>query len=128
MNETEAAATGFSFAALFYEEDSIGVFLLITVALGGGAAFLAGRAIAETWRPFWQIIVYSLILGAAARFLHFSLFDGTLLSAHYYAIDAVVCIAFGLLGFRVARTTQMVTQYRWINEPAGRLRWRRRPS
>ena len=114
-------------AALVYEEDSFGVFLLVTVVLGGGAAALAGRAIAETWRPWWQVAGYSLILGAAARFIHFSLFDGTLLSLHYYLVDSAVCMAFGFLGFRAARAAQMVTQYRWINEPAGRLGWRRRP-
>jgi hypothetical protein len=113
-------------AQLLYEEDSFGVFVLITVALGGGAAFLAGRAIAETWRPSWQIVAYSLILGGAVRFFHFALFGGTLLSLHYYLIDSVVCLALGFLGFRAARAAQMVTQYRWVNEPQGRLRWRRR--
>ena len=39
----------------FYEEGSAGVFLLVSVLLGGGAAALAGRAIAQTWRPWWQI-------------------------------------------------------------------------
>ena len=111
---------------LIYEEGSFGVFLLVTVILGGGAAALAGRAIAETWRPWWQVAGYSFILGAAVRFFHFSLFGGTLLSAHYYAVDTAVCMAFGFLGFRAARAAQMVTQYRWINEPQGRLRWRRR--
>jgi hypothetical protein len=102
------------------------VFVLITVVLGGGAAFLAGRAIAETWRPSWQIVAYSFILGAAVRFFHFALFEGTLLSAHYYLIDSLVCLALGFLGFRAARAAQMITQYRWINEAEGRLRWRRR--
>jgi hypothetical protein len=111
---------------LFYEEGSFGVFLLVTVVLGGGAAALAGRAIAETWRPAWQVAAYSFILGAAVRFFHFSLFGGTLLSAHYYLVDITVCMAFGFLGFRAARVAQMVTQYRWINEAQGRLRWRRR--
>lgn len=115
-----------SIAHLIYEEDSFGVFLLVTVILGGGAAFLAGRAIAETWRPWWQVAVYSFILGATVRFFHFSLFGGTLLSAQYYLVDTAVCLALGLLGFRLARVRQMVTQYRWINEPAGRLRWRRK--
>jgi hypothetical protein len=36
-------------------------------------------------------------------------------------------VAFGFLGFRAARASQMVTQYRWLNEPAGPLRWRRTP-
>ena len=116
-----------SLTELIYGEGSFGVFLLVTVILGGGAAFLAGRAIAETWRPWWQVVAYSLILGAAVRFFHFSLFSGTLLSAHYYLVDSAVCMAFGFLGFRAARAAQMVTQYRWINEPQGLLRWRRRP-
>jgi hypothetical protein len=111
---------------LIYEEGSFGVFLLITVILGGGAALLAGRAIAETWRPWWQAIGYSFILGGAVRFFHFSLFGGTLLSGHYFLVDSAVCMAFGFLGFRAARAAQMITQYRWINEAQGRLRWRRR--
>ena len=113
--------------SLIYEEDSFGVFVLVTVFLGGGAAALAGRAIAATWRPWAQVVAYSLILGAVARFFHFALFDGTLLSAHYYLVDSAVCMAFGLLGFRAARAAQMVTQYRWLNQPAGALRWRRKP-
>jgi len=113
--------------SLIYEEDSFGVFVLVTVILGGGAAALAGRAIAATWRPWAQVVAYSLILGAVARFFHFALFDGTLLSAHYYLVDSAVCMAFGLLGFRAARAAQMVTQYRWLNQPAGALRWRRKP-
>jgi GR25 family glycosyltransferase involved in LPS biosynthesis len=111
-----------------HEEGSFGVFVLVTVILGGGAAALAGRAIAQTWRPAWQMAAYALILGAAVRFIHFSLFGGTLLSAHYYLVDSAVCVAFGLAGFRLARAAQMVTQYRWINESGGPLRWRRKPQ
>ncbi len=110
-----------------YEEESVGVFLFVTVMLGGGAAALAGRAVAKTWRPWWQIIAYGFILGFAVRFIHFSVFAGTLVSAHYYLVDSAVCLAFGLLGFRAARASQMVTQYPWLNEPAGPLRWRRKP-
>jgi hypothetical protein len=116
-----------SFANLLYEEDAFGVFLLVTVVLGGGAAALAGRAIAATWRPWWQVVVYALILGVAVRFIHFALFDGTLLSARYYAVDSAVCMAAGFLGFRAARAAQMVCQYRWINAADGPLRWRRKP-
>jgi hypothetical protein len=109
------------------DENSIWVFLLVSVVLGGGASALAGRAIARTWRPWWQVVVYSFTLGVAVRFIHFSVFSGTLLSAHYYLVDTAVCMAFGSLGFRVSRAAQMITQYRWIYEPAGALRWRRRP-
>ena len=111
---------------LLYEEDSLGVFLLVTVVLGGGAAAPAGRAVALTWRPWWQVLVYMLMLGAAVRFIHFALFNGTLLSIHYYAVDTLVCMAFGFAGFQAARARRMVAQYPWINEPDGPMRWRRK--
>jgi hypothetical protein len=114
-------------SGLFYEENSLGVFLLVTIVLGGGAAALAGRAVALTWRPWWQVVVYMLMLGAAVRFIHFALFGGTLLSIHYYAIDSLVCMVFGFAGFQAARARRMVAQYPWVNEPDGPLRWRRRP-
>ena len=120
-------ATTISIPEFLYEEDSFGVFVLVTVILGGGAAALSGRAIAATWRTWGQVVAYSFILGAAVRFFHFALFGGTLLSAHYYLVDCAVCLAFGLLGFRAARAAQMVTQYRWINVPDGLLRWRKKP-
>ncbi len=110
-----------------HEEGSFWVFVLVTVILGGGAAALAGRAIAATWRPWWQVVAYALILGGAVRFFHFALFGGTLLSAHYYLIDSAVCLGFECLGFQATRAAQMVTQYRWIYGPGGPMRWRRRP-
>jgi hypothetical protein len=113
---------------ILYEEDYIGLFLLVTVFLGGGAAWLAGRAIASTWRPWWHVVGYMLILGASVRFMHFALFGGTLISPHYYAVDTVVCLIFGFLGFRMTRVTQMTTQYGWINERKGFLRWSRRTA
>ena len=113
-------------AAVLYEEDSFGVFLLVSVLLGGGAAWLAGRAIAATWRPSWHVAFYMLILACAVRFLHFALFEATLLSAHYYLVDLAVCLAFGFLGYRATRASQMVTQYRWINARSGAFSWHRR--
>lgn len=114
------------FVHLFYQEGSSGVFLLVSIIFGGGTAWLSGRAIALTWRPLWQIFVYSLFLGCAVRFFHYSLFGGTLLSLHYYLVDSVVCMTLGFFGFRTARVSQMVRQYRWVNAPDGPLRWRRR--
>jgi hypothetical protein len=118
--------TDLSVAELFYEEDSFGVFLLVSVLLGGGGAWLASRAIAGTWRPWWHVAFYMLILGVAVRFIHFALFDATLLSLHYYLVDTGICLGFGFLGFRAARATQMATQYRWINVRTGAFTWGRR--
>src|SRR5512140_3493828 len=94
-----------------YEEDSFGVFLLVTVFLGGGAAWLAGRAIALTWRKWWHVVGYMLILGLAIRFFHFTLFDGTLVAPYYYAVDTTFAILVGTLGFRMTRARQMARQY-----------------
>ena len=123
MSEFSAA---FSIPDVLYEEGSFGVFLLVTIILGGGGAALAGRAIATTWRPWWQVVAYGFILGGAVRFIHFSLYGGTLLSPHYYLVDSAFCVAFSFLGFRAARASQMITQYRWLNERDGPMRWRRK--
>jgi hypothetical protein len=111
---------------LLYEEDALGVFLLVSVLLGGGAAWLAGRAIAGTWRPWWHVALYMLVLACAVRFIHFALFDATLLSLHYYSVDAGVCLGFGFLGFRATRAAQMANQYRWRNVRTGAFSWGRR--
>jgi hypothetical protein len=108
------------------DEQSLGIFLLVSVAMGGGAAWLAGRAIAATWRPWWHITLYMLPLALAVRFLHYALFEAKFLSLHYYLIDYAVCLGFGLLGFRLLRVRQMVSRYRWINERDGLWRWKRR--
>ena len=116
----------FSIPHLLYEEGSFFVFVLVSIIFGGGGAWLTGRAIAGTWRPAWQVATYMLLLGAVVRFLHMSLFEGTLLSLHYYAVDTAICLAFGYAGFRATRTGQMARQYSWLIEKHGAMRWRRK--
>lgn len=111
---------------LTYDGNSIWVFVLLTLIIGGGAAALTGRAIASVWRPWWQVVGFALLLGAAVRFLHVALFEGTLLSLPYYVADTAVCLVCGLIGFRLMRVAQMVGCYGWINERADLLTWRRR--
>ena len=91
-----------------------GPFLLVTVILGGGAAFIAGRAVAQTWRPWRQGVLYMLILGAAVRFIHFALFDGALTSLPGYLLDTAVVTAFFAAGFRTMRARQMARQYGFL--------------
>ena len=100
---------------LIYEGDGLRSFVLVTVLLGGGAAWLAGRAVAQTWRPRWSVVAYMLILGLAVRFFHYALFSGTLLSPHYYAVDTVILILMATLGFRATREAQMARQYGFLN-------------
>jgi uncharacterized protein DUF6867 len=118
----------FSIPEFLSDDQSLGVFLLISVVLGGVAALLAGRAIAITWRPWWHVALYMVPLAFAVRFLHYALFDGKFLTLHYYLVDYAVCLGAGLLGFRVTRVTQMVSRYSWINERDGPFRWRRRDT
>ncbi|NVO16349.1 MAG: hypothetical protein HXX10_20155 [Rhodoplanes sp.] len=104
---------------LLYQEESFGVFLLVTALLGGAGAWVSGRAIARTWRPRWTVVLYMLVLGLAVRFVHFALFEGTLLSPWYYAVDTAILITVGLLGFRTTRQRQMARQYGFLIAPGG---------
>jgi len=100
--------------------------VLVTGILGGGAAFLAGRAIAQTWRPFWHVVIYMALLGAAVRFVHFALFEGTLLSPASYTADTLYLLLLGALAWRMTRAAQMATQYYWLYQRTGPLTWRER--
>jgi hypothetical protein len=109
-------------------EVSLGDFLLVTVFLGGGAAYLTGRAIASTWRPYFNLVGYIVLLTAATRFIHFALFGGTLLSVQFYLVDFVIMLALASLGYRVTRTQQMVGQYSWLYRKSSPLSWHNRES
>jgi len=110
-------------APAFVAEVSRGDFALVTVFLGGGAAWLTGRSIAGTWRPYRQAIVYALLLGCVVRFFHFALFEGTLLSLHYFLTDTAFLAAVATLGFRAERASQMATRYGWIYRQSGPFGW-----
>ncbi|HEV2559762.1 MAG TPA: hypothetical protein VGU45_14145 [Microvirga sp.] len=113
---------------ILYEEPSFFLFALVTVVMGGWAAWMTGRAMAITWKPYWQLIAYLMLLAGAVRFIHFALFEGTLLSLQFYLVDAVVILVIGSLGFRYRRARQMTTQYRWIYERTGPFSWRERAA
>ena len=107
-------------------ENTWWVFLLVTLAMGGSAAYVSGRAIAQTWRPFWHVPIYMLALAAVVRFFHFALFEEPLLAPNSYLVDFAVTLVAASLGYRVVRARQMVTQYGWLFRRAGPLGWRAR--
>jgi hypothetical protein len=109
-----------------YGSETLLQIVLVTGVIGGGAAFLAGRAIAQTWRPFWSVVVYMMMLGAAVRFVHFALFEATLISPPSYAVDTAWLIVIGALAWRMTRAGQMATQYYWLYARTGPLTWRER--
>lgn len=100
------------------------VFLGLTVILVGGCAFMMGQAIAVSWRPYWQILPYSLIMAAANRFLAFSLFKEQLLAAVPYVVSVLVVWVLATLGYRLTQVDLMVHQYPWLYERSGLLGWR----
>ncbi|MTI45144.1 hypothetical protein E1178_16175 [Roseibium hamelinense] len=107
-------------------ETYFGVFLILLCALGGGAAWMTGRACANTWRPLWVLCWFLFLLTLAIRFLTFALFEGTLLSVQFLVVDYLVLLGFGLAGWRFTRTKQMTTQYVWLYEKTGPFTWRLR--
>jgi hypothetical protein len=111
---------------ILYEEPTIWLFILVTIIMGGWTAWMTGRAIALTWRPTWQLPLYVALLGLFVRFIHFALFEGTLLSLHYYLVDCAFLIVFALASYRYTRTVQMTTQYRWLYERTGPFGWQAR--
>ena len=122
-----------------FVEKSYAAFFIVTVLLGGGSAFLTGRALARGWKSIGRLIVFTLLLAAAVRFLHWGLFldatyqswreaQGSLISLQYYIADSAVLLVLAALGYRLQRVQQMTSQYRWIYVRSGPLSWRKRQS
>lgn len=107
-----------------YATESWMQILMVTGIIGGGAAILAGRAIALTWRPYWYGLAYMLLLGAAVRFLHFALFSAHILALASYVADTLYVMAVASIAFRITRANQMARQYPWLYERTGPFTWR----
>jgi hypothetical protein len=108
---------------------SVAVFIGVTVVLFGGAAWMTGRALAVTWKPLWQGLLYGLLLGVGARFITYALFAGELLSLPGYLLSTAVLLLVICIAFRLYRTRQIVQQYPWLYERRWFFAWReKRPS
>jgi hypothetical protein len=105
---------------------SPGVFVLVTVFIIGFAAYMTGQALATTWKPVWHLLIYCVLLGGAARFLIFALYEGELWSLSGYVIGTAVLIAIGLFAYRLNRARKMVAQYPWLYQRTGLFGWRDR--
>lgn len=109
-----------------YSNESIIQALFVTLVLGGGCAILAGRAIAKTWRSMLVAVAAMFPMAMAVRFVHFALFNETLLSAPAYLFELMVLLCAACLSFQRTRALQMVLQYYWLYELEGPMRWRPR--
>ncbi len=86
--------------------------VVLTIIMFGGGGFMMGQALADTWRPWWQILPYSALMALGNNFLGFALFDGAFFidslfskgakplseAILEYVIDFVVILAFAGLG------------------------------
>jgi hypothetical protein len=106
-------------------EVSFAYFLLVTVVLFGGAAYLTGRAVARQWQSNITLLIYIVLLACGARFIHYALYRGTLITPYYYIVDLVVLLALAFLGMRVTRAAQMARQYGFAYRRSGLLGWQR---
>jgi hypothetical protein len=104
-------------------EVSLWEFIFVTICLGGGAAFLTGRAVARSWHSYIELVIDIVLLTAATRFIHFSLFRGTLTSVHYFVVDLIVLMAIAFLGHRMTRSKQLSKQYSFMYKRKSLLGW-----
>jgi hypothetical protein len=107
---------------------SLGVFIGLTVILIGGAAIMTGRALADGWKPAWQVVAACFGLALADRFLVYALFGGELLSLSGFIVDFALLTALGLIAHRLTLVHKMIAQYPWRYERASLWSFRERPE
>jgi hypothetical protein len=105
---------------------TIWVTIVITVVLVGLGALATGYALANSWKPIWQVWIYCVLLAGVDRFFIWGLGDGNALSPSGFVIDLVYLLIVGSLTFWATRAGKMVSQYPWMYERAGPIAWRRK--
>jgi hypothetical protein len=112
--------------ALVWLGDTLGTVVFLNLVLIGPASIAAGHAVALTWRPWAQIVLYSALLSALLRFLDYALVNGELWSVGGFLLGWAVQLAFAAFAFRLTRARQMVRQYPWLYRRKGLLGWEER--
>lgn len=113
---------------LFIESDT-GVKTIIRVLvmlIGFWTAWRTGRSAAENWKNEWTVVIYTLMLAVAIRFMHHALFDGPMLSLQLYIIDLIVLMVFSMAGYRFTRANQMANNYYWLYEKTSVFSWKKK--
>ncbi|WP_313613231.1 DUF6867 family protein [Agrobacterium sp.] len=111
---------------LFFETDTVPRYVLraLVLLLGFWTAWRTGKSVADGWGEWPRVVIYTLLLGFAMRFLHHALFNGPMLNGLYYTIDVVLLLIFSFAGFRTRRTNQMVNNYYWLYEKSSAFSWK----
>lgn len=109
---------------ILYEEPTIWQFFFVTVVMGGWTAWRTGKSCADGWSNYTTVVIYTLLLGFAIRFIHHALFDGTMIAPQYYVVDTIILLLFATAGYRFYRTKQMTEKYYWLYEKASPFSWK----
>jgi hypothetical protein len=107
---------------IFLGEDPL-VLIVLTGIFGGGAAWMSGRGVAETWRPLHFAVLAGFGLALMTRFLTYGLFDGALLSLTGYLRDGILLAGIAAVAWRMRLAAKMVAQYPWLYRSAGPFSW-----
>jgi branched-chain amino acid transport system ATP-binding protein len=124
---------------------------LVELAFTAFAAWIAGRALAQGWKPMWTCVPYMALLGLADLFMVWAIADnfggelpgwaltvGGWLGAGEkaapwlgfvigrYVVDTAILIGVALVAFRLTQVRSMVKQYPWIYCSEGPFAWRER--
>lgn len=99
---------------------------LFNLVLIGPASIAAGHAVALTWRPWPQVVLYTALLSATLRFLDYALGGGELWSVAGFLLGWAVQFAIAAFAYRLTRARQMVRQYPWLYQRKGLLGWEER--
>lgn len=104
------------------------VFIGLTLVLFGGAGFMMGQALANTWKPWWYNVAYGFMLSAGDHLASNFLFAARLGDFGVYIVHTVVLIAVALLAYRLKQARKMVQQYPWLYEAKGLFGWREKSA
>jgi hypothetical protein len=91
-------------------------------------AYMSGRALAENWRPAWQVVLYGLLLSVGARVMALILFARHLRSPADEGIEfsllTLMIVGITAVAFRLTLARRVPLQYPWLYERRGPLGWR----
>ncbi len=102
-----------------------GEFIFLTVIMFGGAAYMMGLSLAETWRPMAQCLPYGVLLGAANRLFGNFFFAHDVLSVPGLVVGTLFLILVALFAYRTTQARKMVAQYPWLYQRAGLMGWKK---
>jgi hypothetical protein len=90
--------------------------------------YMSGQALAENWRPAWQVALYGLLLSAGARVTALILFArhlrGPLDEAIEFSLLSLVIAGITAVAFRLTLARKMPLQYPWLYERRDLFGWR----